>query len=64
MKNLTLKIPAAKKISVTSNKAKRLPPKRIDPVLEELYSIKAQINKEAKYSVKEILKRAYPNAAS
>jgi hypothetical protein len=38
--------------------------KRIDPILEELYAVKAAINKEANYSVKEILKRAYPSVVS
>jgi hypothetical protein len=40
------------------------PKKRsIDPILQEVYDIKAQLNAEAGYSVQKILERARRNAA-
>lgn len=36
--------------------------RRIDPILQEVYDIKAQLNAEAGYSVAKILERAYKNA--
>jgi hypothetical protein len=41
-----------------------VPKKRnIDPILQEVYDIKAQLNAEAGYSVEKILERARRNAA-
>ncbi len=60
MKKTTMSLKKKSKPQILSIKV--LPAKRIDPILEELYAVKAEINKEAKYSVKEILKRAYPSA--
>jgi hypothetical protein len=41
-----------------------VPKKRsIDPILQEVYDIKAQLNAEAGYSVQKILERARRNAA-
>ena len=37
--------------------------RRIDPILQEVYDIKAQLNAEAGYSVANILERAFKNAA-
>ena len=40
---------------------------RNDPIMQELWAVKAQINREANYSVDEIVRRmriAYPQAAS
>jgi hypothetical protein len=37
--------------------------RRIDPILQEVYDIKAQLNAEAGYSVAKILERAFKNAA-
>lgn len=37
--------------------------KRIDPILQELYDVKAQLNAEADYSVAKIVKRARESAA-
>lgn len=36
----------------------------IDPILQEVYDIKARLNAEAGYSVQKILERARRNAAS
>ncbi len=33
------------------------PQRRIDPILQEVYDLKAQLNKEAGYSVRNILER-------
>jgi hypothetical protein len=41
-----------------------LPGKRsIDPILQEVYDIKAKLNAEAGYSVQKILERARQNSA-
>ena len=39
-----------------------MPQRRIDPILQEVYDLKAQLNKEAGYSVKNILERARQSA--
>jgi hypothetical protein len=36
--------------------------RRIDPILQEVYDIKAQLNAEAGYSVAKMLERAFKNA--
>lgn len=36
--------------------------RRFDPILQELYDVKAQLNKEAGYSVEKILERARESA--
>ena len=40
------------------------PPRRVDPILQELYELKARLNKEAGYSVEKILERVKQSAAS
>jgi hypothetical protein len=37
--------------------------RRIDPILQEVYDIKAKLNAEAGYSVQKILDRARQNSA-
>jgi hypothetical protein len=64
MKKATSKVAVATKTEATIRSKKNKSLKRIDPILEELYAIKAAINKEANYSVKEILQRAYPSEVS
>ncbi len=44
------------------NVAIALHKRRIDPILQEVYDIKAQLNAEAGYSVEKILERARQNA--
>lgn len=41
----------------------RLPSRRIDPILQEVYDLKARLNAEAGYSVEKILERARQTAA-
>jgi hypothetical protein len=36
-----------------------LPKRRFDPILQELYDVKAQLNKEADYSVEKVFERAW-----
>jgi hypothetical protein len=36
--------------------------RRFDPILQELYDVKAQLNKDAGYSVEKILERARESA--
>jgi uncharacterized FlaG/YvyC family protein len=64
MKKANSKVTVATKTEATTRSKKNQSLKRIDPILEELYAVKAAINKEANYSVKEILKRAYPTVVS
>ncbi len=46
----------------TSNQAVAPNKRRFDPILQELYDVKAQLNKEAGYSVEKILERARESA--
>jgi hypothetical protein len=39
----------------------KLPKRRIDPILQEIYDLKARLNAEAGYSVEKILERARRN---
>ena len=41
-----------------ANKQRALPKRRIDPILQEVYDLKARLNAEAGYSVEKILERA------
>lgn len=44
---------------ITPNQTSKdvVPQRRIDPILQEVYDLKAQLNKEAGYSVRNILER-------
>lgn len=41
-----------------ANQECALPKRRIDPILQEVYDLKARLNAEAEYSVERILERA------
>ena len=41
-----------------ANQECALPKRRIDPILQEVYDLKARLNAEAGYSVEKILERA------
>lgn len=40
-----------------------IPRRRVDPILQEVYDLKAKLNAEAGYSVEKILERARQNTA-
>lgn len=46
----------------TTTEAISIRPPRFDPILAELYAVKAQLNKEAGYSVENIIERARQSA--
>jgi hypothetical protein len=46
-----------------ANEQIKLPKRRIDPILQEIYDLKARLNAEAGYSVEKILERARRNTA-
>jgi hypothetical protein len=45
-------------------KSPELPKRRVDPILQEVYDLKAKLNAEAGYSVEKILERVRNNAAA
>ena len=45
-------------------KSPELPRRRIDPILQEVYDLKAKLNEEAGYSVEKIFERVRNNAAA
>lgn len=47
----------------SGNSQGALPRRRIDPILQEVYDLKARLNAEAGYSVEKILERARQSAA-
>jgi hypothetical protein len=56
--------PAGKHNMRDTNAQTHPPKRRIDPILQELYDLKAKLNAEAGYSVEKILERARHNTAS
>lgn len=50
-----------KKLVDLSTQHAAIPRRRIDPILQEVYDLKAKLNAEAGYSVDKILERARQN---
>lgn len=55
--------PQNKQLVDQESGSSRIPKRRIDPILQEVYDIKAKLNAEAGYSVEKILERARLNSA-